>query len=160
WSKAAAHWTRVLRAYADPGCRANCLPFAETLALAVDGQYFVVPWGFMGGAMVAHPETPPLVGQQNAKNVESRVASHGALLKVERPLIPSFYRGQIRSTAPTSDENLFVLTSRNIVEPGARFVATRTDGPSVLYKMAYHGEGEGPVFYFDPRGNLIAMGDS
>lgn len=161
WNHAVGTYTRTVRAMLDPSCTTNCQPFAEALGLAVDSQYLIVPWKFISDTVMTHPQTRLMVENQDPQIVDIDVASNLALLRTERPLIPSLSRGQIRQSDPSADEALYSLSSRNQLNQDSHYVSTKADGPNKRYVIQTTGPMSEPArYYFDHNGNLAAIGST
>lgn len=156
WIKSVEEGTRTLRVYLDPGCVGPCAPYAETLVLAVDGQYVVVPWKFISDTAMTNPNVRLIVDNQDARLIDIDIASNVALLRTDQPLLPCLYRSQIRQTAPNSEEPLFAMTTRTQLSPDARFLTSKTDGQSQRYVIK--AKEDQAQYFFDRSGNLVAMG--
>lgn len=153
-------WTRTIRV-AD---RPDGPTLGESVALAVDAQLVVVPWSFVSEAWIARPGARFYIidasGRISAEAAiaEIDVAANLALLRSGAPLIPSMQRSQIRMDAPLRDEALFILSSRDWIRPGARYLSGKSDGPYLRYQIGYSANDTSRSrFLFDRDGKLVAI---
>jgi hypothetical protein len=157
WTKSTSSWTRTLRASDN----AQAPGFSEALALAVDGQYLVVPLNFISEVWLARPGAHFFTSEeprQEAFLVDLDMVANMALLKTEAPLIPSYYRSQIRLDSPLQDEPLLVLASRDWIRTGARFLKAKNDGSYTRFQIAFFsGDFATSRFVFDRSGRLVAI---
>ncbi len=156
WLKAASGWTRLVRA-TDSTAGAY---YAETLGLVIDSQFIIVPWTFISDAWLSRVGSKFMVegSQREAVLADIDLVANVALLKVAEATVPTFYRTEIRLDAPVVDEPLLVLSSRNWVRGGAKFLKTKNDGLFVRYQIAIGATDPSSVRYiFDRAGHFIAM---
>lgn len=154
--KSLTGWTRTVRASDQP----KSASLFETLALAVDNQYLVVPWSFVSDANLTRNGIRFFLNEsdQEATLVDLDIASNIALLKTGSSITPSFNRSQIRLTNPVSDEPLFVLAARDWLRPGARFLRTKSDGSNMQHLIGnLSGDYASARFVFDKSGQLVAL---
>lgn len=157
WTKSAPGWTRAL--HAADGLRLTS--YADTVALALDGQYLVVPWSFITETWLARSDAHFYLDdpKQEVFLTDVDLAANMALLKVSTPLIPSYNRGQIRLDSPRLEEPLLILASRDWIRPGGRVLRTKSDGVYTRFQIAATTQDQANAQYvFDRNGGLVAIG--
>jgi hypothetical protein len=156
WMRAASGWTRIVRATdSDAGTY-----YAETLGLVIDSQYVIVPWTFISDVWLSRAGSKFMVegSQKEAVLVDIDLVANVALLRASEPTVPTFYRTEIRLDVPIPDEPLLVVSSRNWLRGGAKFLKTKTDGLFLRYQIAFGANDPSSVRYvFDKAGRFIAM---
>ena len=149
-------WTRTVRA-ADAS---NSPIFAETLALAMDAQFLLVPLDFVSDMWLVRGNIRFFVADpvQEARLVDLDLVAGLALLRVEQPLIPSFMRSALRVDTPSAQETLLEIAGRDWVRSGAKLLRARSDGQNVRFQIGFGSSGSGaPRYVTDRAGRLVAV---
>lgn len=155
WTKGARGWMRTLSVSDGPGVK----PLAETQTLAIDGQYLIVPWGFVSEMNMSRRGARFFVddGRNEARLIDFDLLSNVALMKVDRPLTPSFYRSQLRADSPRPGETLLVYIGRDWSRTPAKFVQTRADGSYEVAVTTNSSSSAPAQWFFDRTGRLVAL---
>jgi hypothetical protein len=151
---AAPSWTRTLRAL-DPK---KGTPVGEILALALKGDFVIAPLEFVSDVWLANGQVRFFADRQEVTVVDLDLAANLALLSARENLGPAMEISRIRAEAPTIDENLYSLSVRDWVSPGAKFLRAKQDVSAVRYQLSLPGGERQPASYvFDSGGYLVAI---
>ena len=156
WMTLAPGWTRAVRA---TDSRAGTY-YAETLGLVIDSRYVIVPWTFISDVWLSRGGSKIMIegSQGEATLVDIDLVTNIALLKTAEVTVPTFYRTEMRLDVPAAEEPLLVISARNWLRGGAKFLRTKMDGLFVRYQIAFGANDPSSVRYvFDKAGRFIAM---